>query len=44
MTYDSPLWVSEGWVILEVASFQEEVLVIPKDEKEKKDRWKIVAP
>ena len=36
MTYDSPLWVS--W------SFQEEVLVIPKDEKEKKDRWKIVAP
>ena len=35
---------SEGWVIPEVASFKEEGLVIPKDEKEKKERWKIVAP
>ena len=36
MTYDSPLWASEGWVIPEVASFKE-------DEIEKKENWKIVA-
>ena len=27
MTYDSPLWASEGWVISEVANFKEEGLV-----------------
>ena len=35
---------SEGWVIPEVASFKEEGLVIPKDEKEKKEGRKIAAP
>ena len=30
MTYDSPLWASEGWVILEVFSFKEEGLVTPE--------------
>jgi hypothetical protein len=30
MTYDSPLWTSEGLVIPEVASFKEEGLVTPE--------------
>ena len=30
MTYDSSLWLSEGWVILEVARFKEEGLVTPE--------------
>jgi hypothetical protein len=30
MTYDSPLWASEGLVISEVASFKEEGLVTPE--------------
>ena len=42
LLYDSPLWASEGWVILEVANFKEEGLV--KDEKEKNQSWKFVGP
>ena len=30
MIYDSPLWASEGSVILDVASFKEEGLVTPE--------------
>ena len=38
MTYDSPLWASEGWVIAEVANFKEEGLVTPEEwEWEKKN-------
>ena len=44
MTYDSPLWASEEWVIPEVATFREEGLVTKKEEIEKKESWKIVAP
>jgi hypothetical protein len=48
MTYDSPLWASEGWVISEVASFKEEGLVWwpqkDKKEKEKKESWEFVDP
>ena len=45
MTYDSPLWTSEGLVIPEVASFlRRKVWWSQKHEKEKKKIWKIVAP
>ena len=43
--YDLTLfWAIEGEVIPEVANFQEEGLVTPKDEKEKKKFWKFVGP
>ena len=41
MTYDSPLWASDGWVILEVASFEEEDLVTPEGWEWEKGKLKI---
>jgi hypothetical protein len=41
MTYDSPLWASEGWVIPEVASFKEEGLVTPEGWEGEKGKLKI---
>jgi hypothetical protein len=43
MTYDSPLWASEEWVIPEVASFKEEGLVTPQGWEGEKKR-KFVSP
>ena len=44
MTYDSPLWASEGEVIPEVASFKEEGLVTPEGSEGEKQSWKFVGP
>ena len=41
MTYDSPLWASEGRVILEVASFKEEGLVTQEGWEGEKETLKI---
>ena len=41
MTYDSPFWVSEGWVIPEVASFKDEGLVIAEGWEGEKGKLKI---
>ena len=40
MTYDSPLWASEGLVIPEVASFKEEGLVTPEGWEVEKGKLK----
>ena len=43
MTCDSPLWASEGWVIPEVASFQEEGLVTPEGWEGEKGKLKVCS-
>ena len=41
MTYDPPLWASEGWVIPDAANFKEEGLVIPEGWEGEKGKLKI---